>query len=93
MTKITAAVSDEVAEWLRARAAQEGCTVADLLVEMVEETMRGEDDYDVAMARFLERAGEPRKLDWADGRRPTREDLYDRCGRSRSALSASTDDA
>lgn len=33
------------------------------------------DEYVDAMKRYLER--KPRKIDWPDGRRPTREELYD----------------
>ena len=32
--------------------------------------------HDVAMKRYL--AMKPRRIDWPDGRKPTREDLYDR---------------
>lgn len=32
------------------------------------------------MERFLARAREPRKLEWIDGRKPTREELHDRAG-------------
>lgn len=35
-----------------------------------------EDDYAEAMKRYLKR--KPRKIDWPDGRRPTREELYNR---------------
>ena len=46
--------------------------------ELLEGMRRGEDEYDLAMERYLSR--KPRKLHWADGRRPTREDLHDRAG-------------
>lgn len=36
------------------------------------------DDYHDAMERCL--AIRPRKLDWIDGRKPTREELHDRAG-------------
>ena len=39
---------------------------------------RREDEYEVAMERLL--AGKPWKMEWIDGRRPTREELYDRTG-------------
>ena len=37
---------------------------------------RREEEYDAAMKRFL--AVAPRKLRWADGHKPTRDELYDR---------------
>ncbi len=36
------------------------------------------DEYDAAMERRL--AIRPHKLDWIDGRKPTREELHDRVG-------------
>ncbi len=39
---------------------------------------RQEDEYEVAMKRYL--SMKPRKIDWPDGHRPTREELYDRPG-------------
>ena len=37
---------------------------------------RREEEYDAAMKRSL--AITPGKLQWADGRKPTRDELYDR---------------
>ena len=48
------------------------------LAELLEGMRRGEDEYDLATERFL--AHKPRKFSWVDGRRPTREELYDRPG-------------
>ena len=56
--------------WLRVRAAEQDRSVS----------RRHEDDYEVAMERFLARAREPQTLEWVDGRRPTREELHDRAG-------------
>ena len=39
---------------------------------------RQEDEYEVAMKRYLAR--KPRKINWPDGRKPTREELYGRPG-------------
>jgi predicted nucleic acid-binding protein len=39
-----------------------------------------EDQYEIAMERFLARARKSRKLEWVDGRRPTRDELHDRTG-------------
>ena len=46
--------------------------------ELLEQTRRRDDDYEIAMKRCLARR--PRKFNWPDGHRPTREQLY---GRSR----------
>ena len=48
---------------------------------MIEENERKEDDYDAAMARFLKRAREPRRLEWLHGRKPTRDELHERDGK------------
>ena len=37
---------------------------------------RQEDEYEVAMKQAL--AVKPRKMEWVDGRKPTREELHDR---------------
>ena len=40
---------------------------------------RDDDRYEIAMTSAL--AGKPRRMEWIDGRRPTREELHDRVGR------------
>jgi len=52
--------------------------VSKWLAELLEGMRGGEDEYDLAMERLL--AHKPRKFSWVDGRRPTREELYDRPG-------------
>ena len=76
MKNITIALPDECARWVRVRAAQEDRSVSRWLAELIEGMRRHEDDYDVAMKSFLSR--KPRKLDWIDGRPPTRDEIYDR---------------
>ena len=78
MKKVTVALPEDVAAWLETRAAGEGRSVSRWLAELLEGMRRGENDYDLAMARYL--ATKPRKLHWVDGRRPTRDDLHDRAG-------------
>lgn len=77
---ITITLPEEVALWLRVRAARNERSVSRWLAELLEGMRRQEDEYDVAMERFLARAREPRKLEWVDGRKPTREELHDRAG-------------
>lgn len=76
--KVTVTLPEEVAAWLRVRAAEDGRSVSRWLAELLEGMRRGEDEYDLAMERLLAR--KPRRLNWVDGRRPTREELHDRTG-------------
>ena len=76
MKNITIALPAECARWVRVRAAQEGRSVSRWLAELLDGMRRREDDYDLAMERLL--AMKPRKLNWIDGRRPKRDELYDR---------------
>lgn len=56
-----------MSEWVAERLAE---------VQRQEGDASEEDRYAAAMKRFL--AMEPRKFNWPNGRRPTREELYDR---------------
>ena len=76
MKNITIALPDECARWVRVRAAQEDRSVSRWLAELLDGMRRREDDYEVAMERLL--AIKPQKLNWIEGRRPTREEIYDR---------------
>ena len=78
MKNVTVTLPEEVAAWLRVRAAEDGRSVSRWLAELLEGMRRGEDEYDLAMERLLAR--KPRRLNWVDGRRPTREELHDRTG-------------
>ena len=78
MKNVTVTLPEDVAAWLRARAAENGRSVSKWLAELLEGVRRGEDGYDLAMERYL--AGKPRRLRWVDGRKPTRDELHDRSG-------------
>ncbi len=78
MKNVTVTLPEEVAAWLRVRAAEDGRSVSRWLAELLEGMRRGEDEYDLAMERLLAR--KPRRLNRVDGRRPTREELHDRAG-------------
>ena len=80
MKNVTVTLPEEAALWLRVRAAEQNRSVSSWLAEVIEGMRRQEDEYEVAMERFLARAREPRKLEWVDGRKPTREELHDRAG-------------
>ena len=78
MKNITITLPEDVAKWLRVKAAEDQRSVSRWIGELLEQTRRREDDYEIAMKRYLARR--PRKFNWPDGHRPTREQLY---GRSR----------
>ena len=80
MKNVTVTLPEETALWLRVRAAEQDRSVSRWLAEMIEGIRRDEGDYEVAMERFLARARAPRRLAWPEGRRPTREEWYDRSG-------------
>lgn len=78
MRNVTVTLPEDLAAWLRVRAAQNGRSVSRWLAELLEGMRRGEDEYELAMERYLAR--KPRKLSWIDGSRPTRDELHDRSG-------------
>ena len=80
MKNIIITLPEDVARWLRVKAAENERSVSKWLAELLEGMQRQEDEYEVAMERFLARAREPRTLEWVDGRKPTREELHDRAG-------------
>ena len=76
MKNITITLPEETARWLRIKAAENERSVSKWLAELLEGMQRREDEYEVAMKRYL--AIKPRKMEWVDGRKPTREELHDR---------------
>ena len=78
MKNITVTLPEDVAAWLRVRAAKNGRSVSRWLAELLEGMQRGEQEYELAMERYLAR--KPRNLVWTDGRFPTREELNERSG-------------
>lgn len=78
MKNITITLPEEVARWLRVKAAENERSVSKWLAELLESMKRQEDEYEVAMEHYL--AMKPREINWPQGRRPTREELYDRPG-------------
>ena len=76
MKNVTVNLPDDLVRWLRVRAAADGRGVSEWIADLLAETKRRDDAYDVAMKRYL--AMKPRRLDWPDGRKPTREELHDR---------------
>ena len=80
MKNITITLPEDLARWVRVRAAENERSVSKWIAELLEGVRCQEDEYDVAMKRFLARAREHRELKWVDGRKPTREELHDRAG-------------
>ena len=78
MKNITITLPDDLARWLRIRAAEDDRSVSRWIADLLAGMRRGEDEYEVVMKRFL--AIKPWKMEWADGRKPTREELHDRAG-------------
>ena len=76
MKNVTVTLPEETALWVRERAAEQNRSVSSWLADLVEQIRRREDAYEVAMASALARR--PRRMEWADERRPTREELHDR---------------
>ena len=78
MRNITIALPDDIARWVRIRAAENDRSVSKWLAAVLEGMRQREDAYDAAMERFFARA--PRRLTWVEGRTPTRDELHDRTG-------------
>lgn len=78
MKKVTITLPEDLARWLRIKAAKDDRSVSRWLAELLERMRRQEDQYEAAMRRYL--AMKPRKINCPNDRRPTREELYDRPG-------------
>ena len=76
MRTVTVSLPEETARWLRVEAAKADCSVSGWLADLLFKIRHQDDEYEAAMARSL--ATKPRKFQWVDGRKPTREELHDR---------------
>jgi ribonuclease D len=76
MKNITITLDERMAAWLRLQAAKHGMSVSRFVADLVHERMREARGYDEAMRRFL--SDEPLQFEWADGHRPTREEINER---------------
>ena len=76
MKNITVTLDEKTAAWTKAYAAKQGKSVSRLLGEILQKQMRDTDEYEEAYRRFL--SFKPLDFEWAGGRKPTREELYDR---------------
>ena len=76
MKNVTITLPEDLARWLRVRAAENNRSVSRWVAELLAGMRRQEDEYEVAMKQAL--AVKPRKMEWVDGLKPTREELHDR---------------
>jgi hypothetical protein len=77
MKNVTVTLEEEVAHWVRIRAAKESQSVSRFLGDMLRRQMGEEKRYQEAMDRFLSR--KPSRIS-NSGVYPRREELYDRPG-------------
>lgn len=78
MKNVTVTLPEDVARWLRVRAAESGRSVSRWLAELIESMKRQEDGYEMAMEQALDI--EPEDLNAGGGPYPSRESLHDRPG-------------
>ena len=76
MKNVTITLPEDLARWLRVRAAEDDRSVSGWIADLLTRMRRQDDKYEIAMKRYL--AMKPCRIEWPDGRRPTREELYDR---------------
>lgn len=76
MTNVTITLEEEVAHWVRIRAAEQHTSVARYLGEILRQRMNEDQGYELAMRRFLDR--KPSRI--SSGPYPRREELHDRSG-------------
>jgi plasmid stability protein len=77
MKNVTVALDEEVALWVRVRAAEQNQSVSRYLADMLRKQMAEEKTYEEAMDRFLSR--KPSQITNSESY-PARETLYDRPG-------------
>ena len=78
MKRVTITLPDDLARWLRVRAAEDDRSMSGWVADLLTGRRRGEDAYETAMTQAL--AIKPWEMEWVNGRRPTREELHDRAG-------------
>ncbi|HXU32776.1 MAG TPA: hypothetical protein VN851_19575 [Thermoanaerobaculia bacterium] len=77
MTNVTVTLAEEVAQWVRIRAAKQDQSVSRFLGDILRQQMIEEKGYEEATDRFLSR--KPLRIS-DSGAYPSRESLYDRPG-------------
>ena len=69
-------MDDDLAQWVRVRAAKRDVSVSKLIAELLAELREREQQYDTAMHSYLSRASERTWV--SDGTYPSRDALHDR---------------
>ena len=78
MKNVTVALPEDVARWLRVRAAEDDRSVSGWLADLIEGIRRREDEYQIAMEQAW--AVKPEILNERGAPYPSRDALYDRPG-------------
>ena len=78
MKNVTVTLPEDVAKWLRVRAAEDDRSVSRWLADLIEGMRRREDEYEIAMEQAL--AVKPENLSESGAPYPSRDALYDRPG-------------
>jgi len=78
MKNVTITLDEKTAAWLRVHAAKCGMSVSRFVGEVLAQRMDKVRDYEESMRSFLSQGCF--EFDFVAGRRPTREELHDRCG-------------
>jgi plasmid stability protein len=78
MKNVTITLDEQVARWVRIRAAELGKSVSRLVGDLLRERMVEEDDYQAAMKQYLSQS--PRPLKQSGARYASREELHSRPG-------------
>ena len=78
MKNVTVTLDEETALWARVEAARRDMSVSRLIRNLLQENMRRNQTYEVAMRRYLSQPA--RVLYEARGPYPTRDEIHDRAG-------------
>ena len=78
MKNITITLDEDTARWARIEAARQDMSVSRLVRNLLQENMRRNQTYEVAMQRYLSMPA--RNLNEAGTPYPSREEIHDRAG-------------
>ncbi len=78
MKNVTITLQEDVARWVRIRAAELDSSVSRLVGEMLKDKMQEEESYSAAMQQYMSRS--PKPLKTPETRYPGREELHERRG-------------
>jgi plasmid stability protein len=73
---VTVAMDEDLARWVRVKAAEQDVSVSRYLANLLRETMQSESSYNRAMERYL--SAEARPLKAKKAAYPSRTELHDR---------------